>query len=1115
MDPKQDRLEREQLDPRDQFIVDDLCDYQTRLDQRAVDCPSSVEGREIPVELQPMIDKCREVLDFLHDARAATSVPARDPEHSDVATQYVPPSRIGRFKIVEQLGFGGFGVVFRGIDPIVGRQVAIKIPRPELLGAPEFIERFAREASIVAQLEHPNIVSIYESSCHDIVPYIVMSYIPGKTITQWRAEHTDAPPLMVARIGFDLAIAVAHAHERGVLHRDIKPRNIILSPRKNTASESDFVFTPILTDFGMARCVDLDASHTRTGTMIGTTGYMSPEQAEGRSRDITARTDVYGLGTVLYELLTGKPPFHSSSTPQTIQKILRDEPLPPRVCRPSIPLDLEVICLKCLEKSPSNRYQSAQALADDLQRFMNGEPIWARPISTFVRVQKWVFRHPTLASMIVASVISLMAIVEISFWYNAQLVSLLAISERDRIAARKVEHDVKRRAYQSDMRNAKINLDRGNLRQMLKLLDRYRPEEPSEDLRDLAWWYLWREFEGTSRVLGHHEDQATSVAVTRKGDLVASGGIDGVIRLWSVPDGKLLAEFFGHESGAVESVNFSPNGNRLVSAGEDGTVRVWDLASHSELFVRREHGSHVLDAVYSPCGDIIASGGDDQMVRLWNPETGEPVAVLSGHTKRVLCLAFHPTEATLATGGADATIRFWKLRELAPEERINGGTISFEKKDHAVRALAFEPNGRSLIAGFGGEETRRYSLDGPQIGQELERRSGRSNSLCFAWPQQGSLYTAQANSEIRLDDRFDRGKPLEWLRGHFRAVLSIAAPADASFIVSASQDGYVRFWPQSQSHSWINVVKDEDFLPDHESGSCSIQWRQHYLAADFQQRQLSIYRIPDRKLERTFPKNNDDDYALSSSGRLLIIYEQNGMATCYRVNDGEVLWRREFSVIPGRKRSQAIALDETEKYLVVPCENDLLIVSTASSEILHRIGPLETLGQFQFLNERGTSLTAVCTGSDGTIRFWDLQTGNLLNRHRIPSIFPGVDYSFAVSNDHRLIAVGLGGNYAAVHVYSLQNMIEVAVIPVPSQVGLIDSRARNVAFLANSKILARSNSGCSIWEIQDEMESLGFPEFGRFGSFAVSPDGQQIAIQQRGDIQFIDGAPQKGGMTSK
>ncbi len=306
--------------------------------------------------------------------------------------------RVGRFEILAPLGAGGFGVVFLAFDPVLERQVALKVPRLEALVAPGLRERFLREARAAAQMEHPNLVPVYEAGEADGLAYIVSAYCPGSNLAAWlQRQAGPVPPETAARLVLRLAEAVQYVHERGIWHRDIKPANVLLDAV--TPAERELPFTPRLTDFGLALLAErLDV--TRSG-VVGTPAYMAPEQAGGRARETGAHTDVYGLGAMLYEALTGRPPFEGGpdeDTAQRVQEILRqvreEEPAPPRRLRPGLPRDLETVCLKCLQKQPKDRYATAGALADDLRRWLAGEPIRARPPGRPERLWRAVRKHP-------------------------------------------------------------------------------------------------------------------------------------------------------------------------------------------------------------------------------------------------------------------------------------------------------------------------------------------------------------------------------------------------------------------------------------------------------------------------------------------------------------------------------------------------------------------------------------------------------------------------------------------------------------------------------------------------------------------------------------------------
>jgi serine/threonine protein kinase/WD40 repeat protein len=355
--------------------------------------------------------------------------------HSDGPGPTAPgPQRIGDYELLEVLGRGGMGVVYKARQTGANRIVAIKLIAAGDFASPELIRRFRSEAETAASLEHPGIVPVYEVGESDGRHFFSMQLIQGESLAA-RLQHIrrgtvpSIPEDRAARLVESMARAVHHAHQRGVLHRDIKPGNILLD-----ASDE-----PRLTDFGLAKLLRHDSTVTRAGGVLGTPAYMSPEQAAGRTNALTTAVDVYGLGAVLYELLTGSQPFQAASSYELIRKVIEEEPGPPTSRNPRIGPDLETICLKCLEKEPSRRYATAQSLADDLQRWRNHEPISARRSGPGERMVKWSRRHPALAVLAAAFLLGSILFAQQQWRHTAAL-----RSERDaaRDAQRRAEHTV-------------------------------------------------------------------------------------------------------------------------------------------------------------------------------------------------------------------------------------------------------------------------------------------------------------------------------------------------------------------------------------------------------------------------------------------------------------------------------------------------------------------------------------------------------------------------------------------------------------------------------------------------------------------------------------------------
>jgi serine/threonine protein kinase/WD40 repeat protein len=665
------------------------------------------------------------------------------------------------YTVLDEIGRGGTGVVYKAIQDGLNRTVALKVIRVD---DEESQSRFRIEAEAVARLQHSNIVQIYEVGEADERrrSYMALEYVAGGSL----ARRLDGQPATVreaAGLTETIARAVYFAHQHGILHRDLKPGNILLqspqSPVTTRQSESSELRTgdwglgtAKVADFGLAkRLEDFDSSQTRTGSIIGTPSYMAPEQAEGRVRDIGMATDVYALGAILYEMLTGRPPFRGQTPLETLEAVRTREPVPPGKIRTGVPRDLETICLKCLRKEPANRYASAEALADDLRRFLTGEPIQARRVSAASRLAMWAKRHPALSTTLAISVLVIGTVAGMSY--------ARVIHERDRY---RTEHDhAVANLYQSLIGEARaIRLARSpgyRAEALSRLQQAMAIDTPSRDmfaLRQEAVACLG-DFVGLEPATWKDiPDQNYAVALTvhPNGNEVALGMYDGAISIRNRRTGEQIACLNGHKSG-VYAIVLNSAGDRMVSADDSGQINEWSKESGKWTVKRtftiaksgRPRHVHAISLALSPDDRrLFACSRSTNEVHVLDLTTGneekefqtprkEPIYRMTlSRDGRWLAAAIDP--------GAGSDVVIW---DVANHLIVN----RFSAAMGPINDVVFSPFGRHLACAC---EDGVAVFDTPNFRSRLFVRGDRPNAVTFSPDERMLVIPAEEYGLVRL-----------------------------------------------------------------------------------------------------------------------------------------------------------------------------------------------------------------------------------------------------------------------------------------------------------------------------------------------------------------------------
>ncbi len=694
-----------------------------------------------------------------HDAVGQAAVPLRDLLQFGNSGL---PRAFGGYELLEERGRGGIGVVYRAKQLRPQRVVALKMLLAGSFAGTAELRRFEKEIEALAALCHSNIVPLFDVGSVDGVAYFTMEFVEGSNLAELAGERA-LPILDAVRYVRDAARAIQYAHSCGIVHRDLKPSNILV----------DRDGRPRVVDFGLSKRTGDVSRLTATQNVAGTPPYLAPEQIGQASKLPQPASDIHALGAILYELLTGRPPFRSDDLGELLRQVQYDDPLAIRTLAPRVSREMEAIVLKCLEKSPSQRYGTAGELADDLDRFLEGKSVLARRAGPVRRAVKWARRHPARAALLMTGVIAAAVIVNLL---------VVTISALNRVQATNLQ--LRYRAYATDMRHAIEAWEKADIGTVRRLLAEHLPANGATDIRGIEWHYVNNLVPRPERRYLGHRGPVFCLAVSHDGRLLASGGEDGTVRLWSLERHGPVGVLSGHKDD-INQVLFSHDGRTLATGSDDGTVRLWDVSTR-----RSQHtiplGHNVTTLAYSRDGALLAASGDEGNILLWDVREARQRHRVK-ESGDVTSLTFTPDGQSLVVAShvrsRESAIRLWNIQSATSRPVV-------EHHVGIITNVEFAPLASAQLLAAGCDDGRILLCD--------VERGGGVRTIAAQKDKIRTLAFSHDGARLASSSRDGTVVVRPWQVGVLRnpgSVRRLAASPDGRFVAAIRSDrGHVDLW---------------------------------------------------------------------------------------------------------------------------------------------------------------------------------------------------------------------------------------------------------------------------------------------------------------------------------